>query len=415
MENEKLSLFVRVATKCAKYYLASGGPTSRLEDKLSDAGTAYGFKTEVFATPTGVFVSSISADGKQITTLLDRIKESSINLSQLARMEQMLQSLSIGELSLEKTLQELEEPQNAQEYPQWFALMASFGIGTFASFMRYGDLLAGLTSGLITVMVYILTGPMVAKLKMSGIFSDFFSCFLAFVFAGIFSQYLNIPPEAIAVGAVALLVPGLTITTAISELADHNFASGTIKLMKGALTLFAMATAYWLVRDISTIYFEFGDVWFGKIYTRIQAPAMAVILSNMGLILSFAIIFQVPVKALPLATISGMIGWFVFHHFQKPELLLITSFLASFSVGLSSFILSRFAKLPSQIYSVPGILSLLPGMLAMSGFSSFDQVNPRPGSEVVFNVVLVACSIVFGLLAARLPVMLTFKNKIDHI
>ena len=53
--------------------------------------------------------------------------------------------------------------------------------------------------------------------------------------AGVCSQYFDLPPEAFAVGSIALLVPGLTLTTAISELADQNLASGTTKLMKGAL------------------------------------------------------------------------------------------------------------------------------------------------------------------------------------
>ncbi len=400
--NDDLNLFLIIATKVGRRYLSCGGPTSRLEDKLSEAGLRYGFRTEVFATPTGIFVSAVSIDGKRLNTLLDRIKEGTMNLTELDQMERLLQRLSKGEVNLSETLHELLQPKHFT-YPLWFLMIGSFGVGAFASHMRFGNGTALLLSGFLTTLVYLLTVPIVQRLRVSGIFGDFLGCLVALMGAGLFSQWLDLPAESFAIGAISLIVPGLTLTTAISELADQNFASGTIKLMKGALTLFAMATAYVLVRDFATYLMDSSDIWYGKNFRLTPQSEWMAIIDNAGLILSFAIIFQVPRSALLWSTLTGLAGWLILKQTQLPNSYAIPSFLAAMGVGTLSLVFSRFLNLPSQIYSVPGILSMLPGLLALSSFSSFGTAQARSGQDVVFSVAVVACSIVFGLFVSRLP------------
>jgi uncharacterized membrane protein YjjP (DUF1212 family) len=409
--NEELNLFLLIATRIGRRYLSCGGPTSRLEEKLSEAGTCYGFRTEVFATPTGIFVSAITRDGTCLATLLDRIKDSTINLTELVAMERLLDRFCKGDLNLKQTVAELESARNLS-YPLWLLLIGSFGVGAFSSHMRFGNTTALFLSGLLTMIVYLVTGRFVYRLRVSGIFGDFVGCLVALIGAGLFSQYFDLPPEAFAIGSIVLIVPGLTITTAISELADQNFASGTTKLMKGALTIFAMATAYVLVRELATSALESGDIWYGKSFRLPVQPDWVALVNNAGLILSFAIIFQVPRSALIWATVSGLSGWLVLKGTQLPHSVAVAPFLASMAVGTISLVFSRFLNLPSQIYSVPGILSLLPGMLALSTFTSFGMAQARSGPEVVFSVAIVACSIVFGLFVSRFPFVI-MRRPID--
>ncbi len=406
-----MSLFIRVAVRCGRRYLSSSGPSSRLEEKLTRAGARYGFKTEVFATPTGVFVSCVNPEGDKILTLLDRIKESTINLSELARMEAVLDGLASGQMNLIDTWNELETKKPfAAEYPIAVVLIGAFFVGGLASFTRYGDWKSFLFSGLLTIMAYFITGPLVNFFKMSGIFCDFLGSLIALSVAGVLAQVFDLPAEALAIGAIVLIVPGLTLTTAISELADHNFASGTVKLMKGILTLLAMATAYLLVNDLSNIYMPMASSNMGTHILKNVSSEWIQVACNAGLILSFGIIFHIPKSAIPWATLAGMLGWIVLKTFQGPQVLILASYFASTVVGVVSLLLSRWFHLPSQIYSVPGILSLLPGMLALSSVTGFGVVQGRTGSEMAFHVAVTATSIVFGLFTARLPIMLTFRS-----
>ena len=407
----KINPYLLLATTLGRRYLGCGGPTSRLEEKLSESGNHYGYRTEVFATPTGIFVSAIGPNGRYLATLLDRIRDGTVNLSELTQMDKILTRLSRGEIDLEPTLQDLKKPK-ASSYPLWLLMAAAFGVGALSSHVRFGDSPGILVSGLLTIVVYLITGPFLSKLNISGIFGDFLGSCIALVGAGMLSQSFDLPPEAFAIGSVSLLVPGLTITTAISELADQNFASGTIRLMKGALTFLAMATAYLLVKDLAVFLMDSSDIWYGKLHQGRSLGIIQALFENAGLILCFGIIFQVPRSALLLSTVTGMVGWIVLRECQLLSSFAIPPFMASTAVGLVSLTFSRFLNLPSQIYSVPGILSLLPGMLALSSFTAFGTAQTKSGPEVVFIVFIVACSIVFGLFFAML-LFSVFKNSFD--
>ncbi len=72
----------------------------------------------------------------------------------------------------------------------------------------------------------------------------------------------------------------------------------------------------------------------------------------------------------------------------------------AFTVGLLSLLFSRFFHVPSQIFSLPGIFALVPGMLALSSFYGHGN---NSGMEIGTRVAVVASSIVFGLFTARIP------------
>ena len=119
-------------------------------------------------------------------------------------------------------------------------------------------------------------------------------------------------------------------------------------------------------------------------------------------------IFQEPAPSLTQSTIafSQLLGFklkfpsLFLNTGENSEAFVLASFLASLTVGLISLILARAYRWPSQIFSTPGVLILVPGLLALSAFYHIE-----PGSEggVAYRVALTAGAIVFGLLTARMP------------
>lgn len=414
---DDVSDFVQLAATWGARYLGCGGPTSRLEEKISAAGEKFGFDTQAFAVPTGVFVSA-SAKGSKAITTFKRLRDTSINFTELERMENLLNDLAKGSYSLESLVSEnallFNEPLAFRKtYPPWVVTLATFVVGFSSSLLYYGETLGPLLSGLLTVIVYWSTSSLGSRLRLSGIFCDFFGCLLAFLIAGAVSRFFNLAPQAIVVGSLIMIVPGLTITAAISELAEHNFVSGTVKMAKGILTLLAMGIAYLLVRDLAGLWSFINS----GMRDVVGTPATQVISSwtliglHLAITAAFSIYFQVPKRAVPWAIMTGLMSWMVFHQFKSGQIMVIAAFCSSLSVGLASLILGRIFHLPSQIYSVPGILSLLPGMLALSSFQSFTQSGST--QDIGFRVAVVACSIVFGLFTARVPFMLSRKFKVD--
>lgn len=390
-------------------YLASGGPTSRLEEALSALGRKLGYPTEVFATPTGIFVSCVDETGQSHTTI-SRIKDSGVNLGRLCWLEGIFEDVFEQKISLHQGNRILHSKVTQRPpYKFWQTCMASFLSGFALSVTGYAMFFPAMASGLIALSTWWISGPGLKDRVHSAIFRDFMGAATTLGLAAVGQLLMPAPFEAFTIGGLVVLVPGLTLTTAISELADQNLVSGTAKLMQAMLTLLALGLAYMLFQDLSSALHIIPAPSAGQRPLSLAVSAFGMLISAA----SFSIIFKVPPRALPLSTLTGLLGWFILRQFSTTEHLVVASFLGALSVGAVSLFLGGRYKVPSQVFSVPGILSMLPGMLALSSLRSFAMGQQTHGLELGFRVAVTAGSIVFGLFTARIPFALAASRKHD--
>lgn len=380
-------------------YLSCGGPTSRLEENLSNIGRKFGFPTEVFATPTGIFVSCVDVDGSSRTTMV-RIKDGAMNLGRLCWLEGIFEDVMKGKISMGQANKILHSKAALRPpYTLKQSALASFIFGFALSYPNFRLLVPALVCACITAATWWVAGPGLRNKIPSAIFRDFMGAIVTLVFAAFCQVLMPAPFEAFTIGGLVVLVPGLALTTAISELADQNLVSGTAKLMQAILTLLALGLAYMLFHDLS-------EALHLTIAPSASTHPLPFVLSALGLLVSvscFCILFRVPRASLPWASLTGLLGWSIFGFFNSPDYIVIATFAASLCVGLVSLTLSKRFKVPSQIFSVPGIVALLPGMLALTSIRSFATGNQSYGLELGMRVALTAGSIVFGLFTARIP------------
>jgi uncharacterized membrane protein YjjP (DUF1212 family) len=387
-------------------YLASGGPTSRLEESLTLLGAKYDHHTEVFATPTGIFITCKTAESQRSETSLARIEEAGINLGKLCFLEEHLDQLLNYQLKLDRALEVLKSPELRRLiYPRWQTVLAAFLGGAAFSYSGFQNPWAALGSGLIAVITWWVCGLNFKVQLSSSVFKDFLGSIVAFGLTALTQLVYPASFEALSIGALILLVPGLSLTTAISELADNNLVSGTAKFMQSLLTLLSMGLAYLLFRELSAA-FDFGSIF--EVTTR-RTPSFWVSFAAIFVsILSFSVIFRVPLKYLLASATTGVVAWSVLYLFTGSPFAVGAPFLGALSVGLISLSFGQLFKCPSQVFSVPGVLALLPGMLALSSFQSLALGEQQYGIDLAFKVALTASSIVFGLFVARIP--FAFRN-----
>lgn len=398
-----------ILTFMAEYgraYLSSGGPTSRAEEALSSLGRRLGYPTEVFATPTGIFVSCVDQHGGVHTTLC-RIKDAGINLGRLCWLESIFDDVHSGKITLNQANKILHgKAVQKPPYAKWQLVAAAFLSGFALSYPGWGNFFAAVVSGLITVLVWRLLRGTKSRIP-SAIFRDFLGSTTTLGAAALFRWVHPAPFEAYSIGGLVLIVPGLALTTAISELADQNLVSGASKLMHAVLTLLAMGLAYLLFQDLAT---------FLNIVPTVAIPAkpLPLAISAVGMIVSvacFGVLFGVPLRSLPWASLTGVLGWFIIKMSASSHYVAAASYLAALSVGLVSLFIAQRFKLPSQVFSVPGILALLPGMLALTSFRSFAMGQWDAAIELAFLVTITSSSIVFGLFTARIPFLIKTKDS----
>jgi len=405
--NDNSGSILNFMAEFGRAYLSSGGPTSRLEEALSALGRKLGYPTEVFATPTGIFVSCVSPDGSAHTTL-SRIKDGGINLETLCWLEGIFEDVYDRKITLTQANRILHSKvMKKPAYTLWQTALASLLAGFALSYPAFGRAGAAIVSGVIATATWWISGPGLKKRVSSSIFRDFIGCIVTLGMAAACQIVFPAPFEAYTIGGLIVLVPGLALTTAIAELADQNLVSGTAKLMQAVLTLLALGLAYLLFQELT------ASLGVEAMLASARRPQMALPVALGSAVISlgcFGVIFKVPPRSLIWSTATGILGWVVLRFFSGSQHIAIASYLASLAVGLVSLALGYRFKVPSQVYSVPGIIAMLPGMLALTSFRSFTMGQESGGIELAFKVALTAGSIVFGLFTARIPFVLLLRS-----
>ncbi len=387
-------------------YLEMGGPTSRLESKLIQVASSHGFKLEVFATPSAVFVSLVGHDNKELTASgLRRTCERSINLYALREVDAIIDRVESDKMSFAGGMNALDELLSQKPiYTSSVMLAACLLMGTSGSLLQGGLLIPALLSGVLTAFMSLVIKPFFKKRGFTGVFYVFGSVFVISVMSLLFEVLLGFPASLIWIGPLLMLVPGLSITTAVSELADHNFVSGMVKLTKSILVLLAMATPIFLAHDLFAFFASnteaFSNFKFSPAKIS-EVPFWFQMLMSLTLILTFGLLFQVPRRDLFWSSICGLSGWLVFFPNKEGAFVLLACFVAAVVVGFLSLLFGRWLKVPSQIYSVPGIIAMVPGMLALSSFN-YDAPNGFSDQSLLYKVALLAGALVFGLFTSRI-------------
>ncbi|MBI3557378.1 MAG: threonine/serine exporter family protein, partial [Deltaproteobacteria bacterium] len=185
-------------------YLASGGPTSRLEEALSGLGHKIGYPTEVFATPTGIFVSCVDKSGANHTTL-SRIKDGGINLGRLCWLEGIFEDVYSQKISITQGNKILHSKAlQKSPYKMWQCFMAAFLSGFALSITGFTLFWPALASGLIATATWWVAGPGTSHRISSSIFRDFMGATVTLALAALCQLLLPAPFEAYSIGGIII-------------------------------------------------------------------------------------------------------------------------------------------------------------------------------------------------------------------
>ncbi len=397
-------------------YLEVGGPTSRLEDKIVRLGEVYNLQAEVFATPSAVIVSAMNSE-KRYTSSLKRIKESSIDLNLLFKIDVLFDEVISQRITVHDAFKTVSNINYSKElYSKKLISFSAFIVGFVASYLNFQNIYSALLSGFLSLMLVGVIQPFFTSLAFTRIFFVFFASLFSIGLSAFAEAYLKLPIEASFVGSLIVLVPGLMLTTAVSELAEHNFVSGTVKLVNGVLIIISIGTALFIGKDIIYL-LNPKTLPLNLAYaTENGIDLNTSIIGTLLIMLAFCFQFQTPKRFIIFAMTTGIAGQIGFELFKNSSSYALPSFVAAFFIGITSLCFSRFFKTPSHIFSVPGIVSLVPGVLSFTIYNStslgagLSGVNESTDSKIL-TVAVIASSLVFGLIMARFPFRIYRKTR----
>lgn len=376
----------------------SGYPAHQLERALALVARRLGLDAQFFATPTSIFAAFGDADRQHVT--MTRVEPGEPNLARLSRLDRVMRDVLDGRTSAVQGSARVAEVLAAPgPYPAWLTV-AAFGLASGA----VGALLGGgwrevaVSGGLGVVAgaVGILVGPIRRAQQLVEPLAAFLVALLA-ALAG-----LVIGPYASGIATLAglvVLLPGLTLTTAMTELATQHLASGTARLAGAAITFLSLLFGVALAAKVAALVAGVPEAARPDALPDGSAYAAVLVAA-----LSFAVLLRAEprdagwiVLACAASYLSARLG----RDRLGPEL---GAFFGALVVGVAGDLFARVFRRPSAIPQVPGVLIIVPGSVGYRGLMSLLEQQVVVGIETAFQMVLIGVSIVAGLLVSNVVV-----------
>ena len=374
---------------------AYGTPAHRLEEMLHAVGERIGLPLHVVAIPTAIFAAS----GELATqrTYLVAANQGEVDLGRLSELDEVAQEVATGAIDATRGSQRVQRLMAAPgRYLWWVRWMAHAVLCASAAFLMGGGfheagcaLALGALIGLLDLWAK--HSQSVARLLLP--LGAFVGAAGAVVATRIFP---SLSTQTVGIAAIVLLMPGLTLTVAMTEVATGHLVSGTARLSKAM---------------VSFLLLGFGAAVGGQLAASFLDVSAGALASGVGPTRWIGLALSLPTLTILLAAKPRDMGWLgIAAVIAYAGGLLgaaatgpaVGAAIATTLLGLAGNAFARFVHRPAVLVIVPGILLLVPGSLGFRSVSSFVNADILHAVETAFDVALVAVGLVAGLLVANL-------------
>lgn len=369
------------------------------------AGEQMGLTVEVFSTPTSVTIG-FGEEGEQHVVLI-RVQPDEINLSRLIEVDAIGAQVGCGELTASEGTRALRRAVRRRPRFDAATSLASVAVasGCAARFFNGGwnEIWAATILGFVVGAVVMLSTSSARSARLVDFLSGFIAATLAWIVAGLTGA---IEPFITTLAAVIVLIPGLSITVAVSELSTRNLVSGTARLT-GAITILLLLAFGVAVGGQTGAYIMTGDrAGIGEIATEPLA-AWTIVPTLIIASAAFVVIFHARWRDYVPIVVVALAGFFAARaaSTSTPEYsgggVDLAALAGGFTVALLSNAWSRLRDLPSAVTALPGLILLVPGSIGMRGVTSLLADDLDSGVATSFKMLITAVSLVAGLLIAH--------------
>lgn len=385
--------------RLARAMQAYGYPAQRVEHALGEVARRLGLTAQFFSTPTS-FMASFGSLEHQRTHLI-RVEPGDVDLGKSADVEAVIREVVEGRATPAQGSDHLERIHAAPPRYGAITTVLAFGFSSSAA-SRFlgGGLREALVAGVIGLVIGLL-GVLAGRIPALGRVFPFLAAFSASAIAAAAATVM--PHYSVYVGTLAgliVLIPGLTLTTAMTELSSGHLASGTARL-SGALMLFVVI-GFGVAMGSQLVTLTLGDY-----ASRVRPEALpdwTWWLALVGAPLGFSVLFRAHARDaiwILIAGALGIAGSRIGSAAFGPEL---GAFVGALSVGVASNAYAYLLRRPASVTLVPGILLLVPGAIGFRSLSSLLDREVVTGVETAFTMVLIGAGLVAGLLLANVLV-----------
>jgi len=375
-----------------------GVPAYELEQTINACANAMDFGVQCLSTPTAITMTLLPPDDNPETYVI-RVAPGEVNLNRLQQTIEVAQRVISQQISSDKGQKILKKIEKSEPLYGPKTIVAAFALVSSGIARIFSGGVGEIVGAAIIGLIIGILATQSKKIKfLRYLFPatcSFIATIAAFLVNDLSAQPVSI--SVIIISGLIILLPGLSLTIAMAELATENLVSGTARLFGSTIIFIQLAFG-------SAIGVEVGQYLFGNFELVSLSPVpewsvwIAVTLSVLGLVP----LFEARIKETVWFIVAAFVAFGTVRYASVPLGASLGAFVGAISVGLTAKLVTRLFNKPGALILMPGLIILVPGSVGYKSILALIHNDILTGLQTAFDVALIAISLVSGLLISSL-------------
>ena len=379
-----------------------GTAAPRLENAVGLVAQRLGLTAEVWCSPTAIIMTLAdreNSDSPPLTQVM-RLPPGDVHLARLCAVDRIADQVIAGVLDVATGFGQLRALSAPPPHGWASTTVAAFGLAAAAvATLLHTSSVGVLAAGLIGLLIGLLSIAGSHRPRLAAA-NEAIAAFVATLVASLIAAYVvPLAVKPVVLSALIVLLPGMTLTTAVRELSTQHLVSGVAR-MAGALATLLKLT--------------FGTLAAVQLCVLLGVPEAARALPPVpgwadlpALLfgaLAFAVLFQAARRDWPLVMASAVLGYAVTRVGGSLFGAAFGVFLGGLLMGALSNLYARHVGRPGALVREPGIILLVPGSVGFRSVGYLLERDVNLGVNAGLLLVTLLIALVAGLLFGDLLV-----------
>ncbi|BFI95399.1 MAG: threonine/serine exporter family protein [Rhodanobacter sp.] len=403
--NTRIAFLLELARRLHQY----GTSAPRLEMSIDLCARRLGLQADVWSSPTAIIVSfaDLAQDngGVAQTTQVMRLAPGDVNLARLCEADAIADRVIAGELDLRqgwRLLRALGAPESRKAKVNTIVSYGLSAASIEALFLHssWADLVV---ASIIGMLIGFITLRAASRPRLA-VASDAISAVVATTVVILVSAFVvPLAIKSVVLAALIVLVPGMSLTTAVREVSSGHLVSGMARMGGATATLLKLVFGTVAASEVCAAFgIHAREFVLPPLPGWVDWPALMVAA------VAFAMLFRAAWRDWPAVIVAVIVGylatrWGGEYSGRLPG--------APFGVFVGGLLVSALANLyarlwhrPGAVIREPGILLLVPGSVGFRSVSFLLDRDTTLGMDTALLLVTLLVSLVAGLLFGELLV-----------
>lgn len=401
-EEAAIALVVKVGKALHGY----GAPAHQLEASLTMLAEKLGIEGRFYSTPTAILAGFGPAhEGR---TSLVRVEPGETNLGKMAQLNGLMGAIARGEVEPRAGCEHVEAIAAAPvPYPAWLSAVCC-GLTSSAAAVFFG---AREKEIAVALAIGILVGAMLMAAERISVLGRLLGVVAGAMAASLASLVtLWLGPIAIfptALAGLVILLPGLAFTTAMTELATLNLASGTAR--------FAGACVQLLGLGLGLGFGEYAAAQSGPPLAPLDWPLTVRLTAVVVGAAAASILLRARIRDLPAIVVASALAYLSARQGGAWFGAVLGAFIGALVLELLSIAYARAFEKPVAVTLLPGLIVLVPGSIGMQSVHALLENDVVAGVQAAFTMLLVAMALAGGLIVANVALLAKRSSSSDSL